>query len=151
MLGQSRFVRRFRLWAVPRMAPAMLASALAGCASFSSDAGMGGVNRVVAPQLGTAALKVGSGETTAKAATQTRALLRTPLSAEAAVRVALLNNKGLQATYNGLGIAEAVMVEASLPTEPNNFTQPHCDTGRTRHREPDRRRHSRAGDPAGAY
>ena len=118
MLGQSRFVRRFRLWAVPRMAPAMLASALAGCASFSSDAGMGGVNSVVAPQLGTAALKVGSGETTANAAAQTRALLRTPLSAEAAVRIALLNNKGLQASYNGLGIAEAVMVEASLPPSP---------------------------------
>lgn len=118
MFGQSRFVRRFRLWAVPRMAPAMLASALAGCASFSSDAGMGGVNSVVAPQLGTAALKVGSGETTANAAAQTRALLRTPLSAEAAVRIALLNNKGLQASYNGLGIAEAVMVEASLPPSP---------------------------------
>ena len=100
------------------MAPAMLASALAGCASFSSDAGMGGVNSVVAPQLGTAALKVGSGETTANAAAQTRALLRTPLSAEAAVRIALLNNKGLQASYNGLGIAEAVMVEASLPPSP---------------------------------
>ena len=34
------------------------------------------------------------------------------------MRIALLNNKGLQASYNGLGIAEAVMVEASLPPSP---------------------------------
>jgi len=32
--------------------------------------------------------------------------------------VALLNNKGLQAAYNELGIAEAVMVQASLPPSP---------------------------------
>ena len=38
-----------------------------------------------------------------------------PSPAEAAVEVALLNNKGLQAAFNELGIAEAVMIEASLP------------------------------------
>jgi outer membrane protein TolC len=41
-----------------------------------------------------------------------------PLSADGAVRIALLNNKGLQASYNELGIAEAAMVEASLPPNP---------------------------------
>jgi outer membrane protein TolC len=118
MLGQSRFVRPFAQWAFPRMAPALLASALAGCASFSPDAGMGGVDRVVAPQLGMAALKVETGEAAAEAAARTRTLLRSPLSAGAAVRVALLNNKGLQASYDELGIAEAVMVEASQPPSP---------------------------------
>ncbi len=34
------------------------------------------------------------------------------------MRIALLNNKGLQAAYNELGIAEAAMVEASLPPNP---------------------------------
>ena len=33
-----------------------------------------------------------------------------PSPAEAAVEVALLNNKGLQAAFNELGIAEAVMI-----------------------------------------
>jgi outer membrane protein TolC len=47
-----------------------------------------------------------------------RALLRRPLTADAAVQIALLNNRGLQAAYNELGIAEAVMVEASLPPSP---------------------------------
>ena len=77
-----------------------------------------GVNAVVAPQLGSAAVKVGSNEAAAEAVARTRALLRSPLSAEAAVRIALLNNKGLQASYNELGIAEAVMVQASLPPSP---------------------------------
>jgi outer membrane protein TolC len=45
-------------------------------------------------------------------------LLRKPLTAETAVQVALLNNRGLQAAYNALGIAETVMVEASLPPNP---------------------------------
>src|SRR5262249_7604848 len=47
-----------------------------------------------------------------------RRLLAAPLSARAAVRVAFLNNKGLQAAYNELGIAEAIRVEASLPPNP---------------------------------
>jgi outer membrane protein TolC len=45
-------------------------------------------------------------------------LLRRPLSAEAAVQVALLNNRGLQAAYNDLGFAEATLLEASLPPNP---------------------------------
>lgn len=117
MLEQGRFVRQFRLWVVPGIAPALMASALAGCAAFSPDAGMGGVNSVVGPQLSAEAVKIAT-DGSAAAAARTRALLRSPLSAEAAVRVALLNNKGLQASYNELGIAEAVMVEASLPPSP---------------------------------
>lgn len=79
---------------------------------------MSGVNSVVAPQLRTEAVKVDGGEAAAAAAGRTRTLLRSALTPEAAVRVALLNNKGLQAAYNELGIAEAVMVEASQPPSP---------------------------------
>src|SRR5262249_54034314 len=39
-------------------------------------------------------------------------LLKAPLSADAVVQIALLNNAGLQAAYNRLGVAEAVAVEA---------------------------------------
>jgi outer membrane protein TolC len=46
------------------------------------------------------------------------ALLRRPLSADSAVQVALLNNRALQAAYNELGLAEAAMVQASLPPNP---------------------------------
>ncbi|MEX0589533.1 MAG: TolC family protein [Xanthobacteraceae bacterium] len=47
-----------------------------------------------------------------------RSLLRRPLNAEAAVQVALLNNRGLQAAYNELGISEATMIGAHLPPNP---------------------------------
>ena len=42
-------------------------------------------------------------------------LLHRPLSADAAVQIALLNNLDLQAAYNRLGIAEALAVKASRP------------------------------------
>jgi outer membrane protein TolC len=40
------------------------------------------------------------------------------LTADAAVQIALLNNRGLQAAYNELALAEAQMVEGSLPPNP---------------------------------
>jgi len=45
-------------------------------------------------------------------------LLRAPLSPDAAVQIALLNNAELQAAYNRLGVAEAVAVQASRPPLP---------------------------------
>jgi outer membrane protein TolC len=45
-------------------------------------------------------------------------LAKRVLTADAAVQIALLNNRGLQAAYNELGIAEAVRVQASLPPNP---------------------------------
>lgn len=116
MPGQRRFVRKFRL-AIPMSAIA-LGAALAGCAAFSPDGGMGAVNDIVAPALKVDAVKIDTEEAAGEAAARTRELLKSPLSADGAVRVALLNNKGLQAAYNELGIAEAVMVEASLPPSP---------------------------------
>ena len=47
-----------------------------------------------------------------------RRLLGRTLTAETAVQIALLNNRGLQAAYNELALAEAEMVEASLPPNP---------------------------------
>jgi outer membrane protein TolC len=93
-----------------------VAAVLAGCTSFSPDAGMSTVNGIVTPALGASVEKISSDTGVAKA--QSLGLLRSPLSTEKAVRVALLNNKGLQAAYNELGIAEAVMVQASLPPSP---------------------------------
>src|SRR5258708_8271109 len=91
---------------------------LGGCAGFSPDAGMDVVSGVTEAALKTPAHKIDSDEAAAAAHARTRALLAAPLSADAAVQVALLNNAGLQAAYNELGIAEAAMVEASLPPNP---------------------------------
>jgi len=47
-----------------------------------------------------------------------RALLRRMLSADAAVQVALLNNRELQATFEEIGIAHADLIEAGLLKNP---------------------------------
>jgi outer membrane protein TolC len=88
---------------------------------------MGAVNGVIAPELKTGALKISTDEAAGEAVVRTRELLKSTLSADGAVRIALLNNKGLQAAYNELGIAEAVMVEASLPPNPT-FSLSHIST-----------------------
>ena len=91
---------------------------LAGCATFSSDAGMEVVSGIAATELRKDVLKVGTKETAAAAQARVQRLLASTLSADAAVQIALLNNRGLQAAYNELGIAEAAAVEASLPPNP---------------------------------
>lgn len=47
-----------------------------------------------------------------------RGLLRRILTVDSAVQIALFNNKGLQAAYNELALAEADMVAGSLPPNP---------------------------------
>src|SRR5690242_16839697 len=101
-----------------RFASVLFAVLLAGCASFSPDGGMDAVNGMVAPALRQDAVKVSNDGEVAVTSARVQRLLKSPLSAQAAVRVALLNNKGLQAAYNELGIAETVMLEASLPPNP---------------------------------
>jgi outer membrane protein TolC len=115
MPGHQWSVGTFRLGTVLCLA---LGAAASGCASFSPDGGMNAVSAVVAPELRADVAKVSTEEDAADANARTLQLLKSPLSVETAVRVALLNNKGLQSAFNELGIAEAVMVEASLPPNP---------------------------------
>ena len=84
--------------------------ALGGCASFSSDHGQDGVRRLV-QERGGPALPVSSAQ-------QVAAMLAQPLTAENAVSIALFNNRGLQASYAELGIAEADLVQAGRLSNP---------------------------------
>ncbi len=95
-----------------------IASLLAGCASFLPDGGMDAVTVISSGEPTSDAHKIDSDEASAAAHARTAELMASPLSAETAVRIALLNNKGLQAAYNELGRAEAAKVEASLPPNP---------------------------------
>jgi outer membrane protein TolC len=94
------------------------AAACGGCAAFSPDGGMTRVNGIVAPELKSEAVKVNAEDAAGEARARVARSLASTLSADGAVRIALLNNKGLQASYNELGVAEAAMVEASLPPSP---------------------------------
>ena len=48
----------------------------------------------------------------------TGSLLAETLTAETATRIALVNNRDLQAAFNDLGLAEAASVGASIPPNP---------------------------------
>ncbi|KAF0102099.1 MAG: outer membrane efflux protein [Rhodospirillaceae bacterium] len=100
----------------------LLVGLLPGCASFSPDGGMSevarGVGRETGPGIGKNVVKITSVEQARQVKEQVAALLAAPLSADAAVQVALLGNRDLQAAYNDLGISEATYVQASLPPNP---------------------------------
>src|SRR6476660_5307777 len=91
------------------------AASLSACRTFSPDGGMGTVAMVAGSGLNKSVIQVRSAEDEAAVRTRVTRLLHHPLSADAAVQIALLNNLDLQAAYNRLGIAEALAVKASRP------------------------------------
>src|SRR5918992_2560031 len=103
-----------------RMRRLLLASPLMlpGCAGFSPDGGMDFVVASASHDINKQVVLVRSEEDAAAVRATTDRLLKRPLTADSAVQIALLNNRGLQAAYNELGIAEAARVEASLPPNP---------------------------------
>jgi outer membrane protein TolC len=91
---------------------------LGGCAKFSPDGGMTPIAEYVSAEIGHDAVKVASPSVAQTVKQRVQALLSKPLTVDAAVQLALLNNRGLQAEYNTLGIAEVAFIEASLPPNP---------------------------------
>lgn len=91
---------------------------LTACQTFSPDGGMGFVADIAGQTLNKDVAVVVTPEQAAAARGRVLSLLRRPLTADAAVQIALLNNRGLQAAYNELALAEAAMVQASLPPNP---------------------------------
>ena len=91
---------------------------VSGCASFSGNGGMTPVARFADEVLKKEVTIISNSENANAAREAVRRLTRRVLTAEAAVQIALLNNRGLQSAYNELAIAEAEMVGNSLPPNP---------------------------------
>lgn len=91
---------------------------LAGCASFSQDGGFAVVEQAAEQQLDKQLSWSKTSEERAVVAERVAELLAQPLSADAAVQVALLNNPGLQASFDQLGIGEAERVQAGRIPNP---------------------------------
>lgn len=92
---------------------------LPACATLAPDGGMSLPTEIAARHLGKdIAVTQSEGDAAAVRARVAR-LLGKPLSADAAVQIALVNNRGLQAAYNALGVADAVRVQQSLPPRPS--------------------------------
>ena len=94
------------------------AALLGGCASFSRDGGFDAVQSATRPHIQQDV--VWSRDDASRSRTQARidALLAQPLTADDAVQIALLNNPGLQAAFNTLGLAEADWVAAQRLPNP---------------------------------
>ena len=99
---------------------ALLASAalLGGCASFSPDGGFAPVQQTAKDRLGKDLHWARSDADREAIDQRVRELLAGPLSADDAVQIALLNNRGLRAAYQELGMAEAELVQAGRLPNP---------------------------------
>jgi outer membrane protein TolC len=97
---------------------ATLPLVLAGCASLSGDGGFKPVQQAAEQHLGKTVQVVKSEADQHAVGERVSELLAKPLSADAAVQIALLNNRGLQASFQELGIAEAELVQASRLPNP---------------------------------
>ncbi|MCP2090570.1 UNVERIFIED_ORG: outer membrane protein TolC [Paraburkholderia sediminicola] len=91
---------------------------LAGCTTFSKDGGFDTVSTTASQRLGKDAVLVKTDEDRNAVVKRTQELLSRPLGMDDAIQIALLNNRGLQASYSELGIAEADLVQAGRLPNP---------------------------------
>ncbi len=110
----------WRTWPVPLALLALLATA--GCASLSPDGNTADLQQLT--QGKTAGVSVALSQDLTASASAVAELLKAPLTAEAAVRIALLNNPGLQASMATLGISDADRVQMG------RLPNPHFSIGR---------------------
>jgi outer membrane protein TolC len=112
-------------WLRPSAAAAV-ALLLSGCATFSGDGGFSTVAQATKARSGADTRMLRNDEDRRALDSEVRKLLAEPLSPQAAVQIALLNNRGLQATYWDLGIAEADLVQAGRMQNPGfSFKRTH--------------------------
>ncbi|MSP40334.1 MAG: TolC family protein [Deltaproteobacteria bacterium] len=91
---------------------------LSGCVAVDLRAGFTEVSETVGARLGVKPTWNNGTELDRAADEKLRELLRAPLNADAAVQIALLNNRELQALYSDLGVAQADLVQAGLLRNP---------------------------------
>lgn len=92
--------------------------ALVACATFSKDGGLDGVNVATASHIKQEIVWTKTASAQSYASMRVDELLAKPLNVDNAVQMALLNNKGLQASFDELGISEADMVQAGRLPNP---------------------------------
>lgn len=91
---------------------------LTGCATFDQRAGFTDVSATVAARSGKRVVWNPGTALDAQVAQEVETLLQDTLTADAAVQVALLNSRDLQAVYAELGVAQADLVQAGLLRNP---------------------------------
>jgi outer membrane protein, heavy metal efflux system len=102
----------------PKAAISVMAVVVAGCTSTSPKPAFRDTARLVEARTGRHIAWNQGGDDDAAISRMVDALLSRELTVEAAIQVALLNNKTLQATYEDLSIAQADLVQAGLLQNP---------------------------------
>jgi hypothetical protein len=95
-----------------------LAMLVSGCTWFTPDGGMSLVANIADRELKKDVVAIRSPDEAGLAGIAIQRLLSRTLTADAAVQIALLNNRGLQAAYQELAIADAERVGQSFPPNP---------------------------------
>jgi len=95
------------------------AALLGGCAGFSPDGGFDAIQSATQSHIQKDVAWTRDDASRSQTQARIDALLAQPLSADDAVQIALLNNPGLQAAFNTLGIAEADWVAAQRLPNPS--------------------------------
>ncbi len=92
---------------------------LGGCATIAPDGGFGAVGQAVKERIGKEAAWARTDDERQALESRVSALLaKGPLSADDAVQVAILGNRGLQAAFSELGLAQADLVQAGRLPNP---------------------------------
>lgn len=91
---------------------------LSGCATFSEDSGFVDVKKTAAQHIKQEIVWPKNENEQKIVAERVSKLLKQQLDADGAVQIALLNNKGLQASFYNLGISEADILQAGRLPNP---------------------------------
>lgn len=100
------------------LAVALAALILTGCATFSKDGGLDSVSTLTKERTGQTVQREKSADDAKAPQSAVDQILVNPLTPDSAVQVALANNKGLQAAFAELGVAEASLVQAGRLRNP---------------------------------
>lgn len=100
------------------LAVALALALLSGCASFSQDGGFDAVSQQVESRIGQKPAWHRTEQQRQDVGAAVEKMLVEPLTVDNAVRIALLNNPGLQAALTELGVAEADLVQAGRLRNP---------------------------------
>ena len=100
------------------LAVALSALILTGCATFSKDGGLDSVSTLTMERTGQTVQREKSADDAKATQSAVDQVLGKPLTPDSAVQIALVNNKGLQAAFAELGIAEASLVQAGRLRNP---------------------------------
>ena len=118
MQPQRKSWRGGRRRAAPYVGAVGVLLLVTSCATVDQQAGFAEVRDAIATRSGKRVVWNRGTELDAQAAQHVHELLQNTLTADAAIQVALLNSRELQAMYAALGVAQADLVQAGLLRNP---------------------------------